>query len=153
MPNFFAGLTSASQITAGQVYFKTLVPTSYWCRTNLHVIPFDMISCILQHEETILMLSWSTISTRHSPSFLADWITSPMTSANKYSVGIQFYQYATDKTNHSVTFDGLDWLMFKATFNILGHIVAVSFIDVLPNMHTCKHICSGWKHVIISTVL
>ena len=65
----------------------------------------------------------------------------------------------------------LDLFGFKATFNIWGHIVAVSFIgggnwstqgktadlrqvtDVLPNMHTCIHVCSGWRHVIISTVL
>ena len=25
--------------------------------------------------------------------------------------------------------------------------------DVLPNMHTCIYICSGWRHVIISTML
>ena len=35
----------------------------------LQVIPSDIISCILQQEETILMLSWSTIKTRQSPSF------------------------------------------------------------------------------------
>ena len=57
--------------------------------------------------------------------------------------------------------------MFNATLNILGYIVAVVLLaepeetidprqvnDVLPNMHTCKDdVCSGWRHVIISTVL
>ena len=61
----------------------------------------------------------------------------------------------------------VDWLVLNATFNILGHIVTVSFIgqdpeetadlrqvsDVLPNMNIYKHECSGWWHVIISTVL
>ena len=25
--------------------------------------------------------------------------------------------------------------------------------DVLPNMHTCIQVCSGWRHEIINTVL
>ena len=60
-----------------------------------------------------------------------------------------------------VSYIGLDWLVFNATFNILGHIVAVSFIgggNRRPSAsnwrtsQTCIHVCSGWRHVIIGTV-
>ena len=39
-----------------------------------------MISCILQHDEIILMLSWSTMRTRQSPSFFDAWMTSVIIS-------------------------------------------------------------------------
>ena len=53
--------------------------------------------------------------------------------------------------------------MFNATFNISGHIVAVSCIgggnrrqsanNCMTYFPTCIHVYSGWRHELISTVL
>ena len=57
-----------------------------------------------------------------------------------------------------VPLDWLYWLVFNSTFNLLARIVAASFIaggnlSTRRNFPTCIHICSGWRHVIISTML
>jgi hypothetical protein len=46
-------------------------------------MPSEVISVILQHADSIRMLSWSTINTFHSPGFLIGRITSLMISVEK----------------------------------------------------------------------